>query len=134
MILHGRNLLIMQHTQGTTDTPVVACAKSCEVNTSCDTIEISSTNNNIWREYVSGRKDWSVTLSYIVTDDDFAPSMLRIGEKVTLRFTERGTGAVLQGDALIKNAKAVATKGSLTTGSFSFQGTGELTPVTTQST
>lgn len=134
MILHGRNLLIMQHTPNTTDTPVVACAKSCEVNTSCDIIEISSTTNNIWREYVSGRKDWSVTLSYIVTADDFAPSMLRIGEKVTLRFTERGTGAVLQGDALIKNAKAVATKGSLATGSFSFQGTGELTPVTTQST
>lgn len=131
MILHGRNLLIMQHTQGTTDTPVVACAKSCEVNTSCDTIEISSTNNNIWREYVSGRKDWSVTLSYIVTDDDFAPSMLRIGEKVTLRFTERGTGALLQGDAFIKTCKVVATTGNLTTGSFSFQGTGELAQVTT---
>lgn len=131
MILHGRNLLIMQHTQGTTDTPVVACAKSCEVNTSCEIIEISSTTNNIWREYISGRKDWSVTVNYIVTADGFAPSMLRIGEKVTLRVTERGTGAVLQGDALIKNAKAVATIGNLTTGSFSFQGTGELAQVTT---
>lgn len=130
MILHGRNLLIMQHTP-TTDTPVVACAKSCEVNTSCDIIEISSTTNNIWREYITGRKDWSVTLSYIVTADDFAPSMLRIGEKVTLRFTDRDTGALLQGDAFIKTCKVVATINNLTTGSFSFQGTGELAPVTT---
>ena len=129
MILHGRNLLIMQHTQNA-DTPVVACAKSCEINTSCDIIEISTTSESLWREYISARKDWTVTVGYIVTTDDFAPSMLRIGEKVTLRFTERGTGAVLQGDALIKNAKAVATIGSLTTGSFSFQGTGELTNIT----
>ena len=131
MILHGRNLLIMQHTPNTTDTPVVACVKSCDVNTSCEIIEISSTTNNIWREYISGRKDWSVTVSYIVTVDDFAPSMLRIGEKVTLRFTDRNTGALLQGDAFIKTCKVVATTGNLTTGSFSFQGTGELTQVTT---
>ena len=131
MILHGRNLLIMQHTPNTTDTPVVACVKSCDVNTSCEIIEISSTTNNIWREYISGRKDWSVTVSYIVTVDDFAPSMLRIGEKVTLRFTDRNTGALLQGDAFIKTCKVVATTGNLTTGSFSFQGTGELAQVTT---
>lgn len=129
MIIHGRNLLLMEHTQNG-DTSIVAMAKSCEINVQCDILERTSSTQQ-WREYLAGRKGWTTSLNYIVTLTDFVPSVLSTGNKITLRFTDRNTGALLQGDAFIKTCKVVATTGNLTTGSFSFQGTGELAPVTT---
>jgi hypothetical protein len=68
-------------------------------------------------------------VSYLVKADNLASNLLRVGNTVTLRFVERDSGAVLEGNAIIKSAKAVGTKGNLTTGSCIFQGTGSLSNI-----
>jgi predicted secreted protein len=128
MILHGKDLIVMGNTTNGY-TPIVACSKSCEIDVSCEVIEKSSVTSSAWREYIAGRKVWTASVSYLVKADNLASNLLRVGNTVTLRFVERDSGAVLEGNAIIKSAKAVGTKGNLTTGSCTFQGTGLLSNI-----
>ena len=63
-------------------------------------------------------------------------NMLQL-DRITKRFTDGQQqltvldGLCLQVDEGVKTCKVVATINNLTTGSFSFQGTGELVQVTT---
>lgn len=47
----------------------IAAAKSCELQVSCDDIEISSPNSGQWREFIADRKEWSVTTNHLVVNN-----------------------------------------------------------------
>ena len=128
MATNGNNILIYK------DGSVIAATKSNEMQTSCDTIEISSSSQGVWRQYLIGRKDWSVTTNFLVPAASNVWDLLRAGESCTVAFYARNGATltkILEGSAFITNVKITATRGNLAQGSFSFKGNGPLNDMTT---
>ena len=63
MVIHGRDLIV------TANGMAIAAAKSCELQVSCDDIEISSPTSGQWREFIANRKEWSVTTNHLVVNN-----------------------------------------------------------------
>lgn len=118
-IIHGRNLIVKWN--GT----AIAGARSCELNVQSDKIEVSSPNQGVWRDYIAGRKGWTVTCGQLVTEVENNIDM--VGERVTLRFGTRDNNDYVEGEALVESWKATGSIPNLAQGSFSFQGCGPLT-------
>lgn len=112
---------------GTTP-PLIAGAKSDDIEVRCDTQEVASPTQGDWREFLAGRKEWSVNTSYLVSTGDLQ-KVLAVGTTYPVLFVDTRSGYELRGMAILVAAKITATKGNLTTGSFKFQGTGALTLV-----
>lgn len=139
MILHGKDLLVYQTINGTT--AVIAAAKSCDITINTETIEKTSPSTGQWKTYRPGRKDWSVGVSGLipVTNGsivtDLKSLLQETGEIVTLSFkldANRYVGLeisqvmVCNGSAICKSVKVGASRGSLSTYSCDFRGSGEL--------
>lgn len=110
------------------DGNVIAGTKSNEISTSCDTIEVSSATQGEWREFITGRKEWSVNANFLLAQISNVQSCLNIGTKYTLTVCKNGSGGTvyLTGDAILTTCKITATRGNILNGSFSFKGCGEL--------
>ena len=63
MVIYGRDLIV------TANGMAIAAAKSCELQVSCDDIEISSPNSGQWREFIADRKEWAVTTNHLVVNN-----------------------------------------------------------------
>lgn len=118
-ILHGRNLIIK--VGGT----AIAGARSCEFYVQSSTIEKSSATQGNWEESLPGRKRWTATCGHLVME--VGESAAQVGSVVTLRCGNRGDTDFIQGQAIVTSWKVTGTVGTLTQGSFSFLGTGQLT-------
>ena len=123
MALLGNNILIYR--AGT----AIAGTVSNEIQAGADLIEISSPTSGQWKEYIAGRKNWSINVSYLVLAYNGVRELLNVGTTYTLKFRGRNqsdsTGVT--GTAILKTCKITATKGNLVQGSFTFQGTSSLT-------
>lgn len=86
MIVHGRDLIIMQNGVA------IAAAKSCSINVECDTIPVSSPSDGQWEHSIPGRKSWSISVSTLVTR--LVNAVAKVGTTVTLR-VKIGGGAGL---------------------------------------
>ena len=122
MAINGNSILIYKG--GT----AIAGVKSNEIQVGCETIEISSPSTGAWRQYIAGRKEWSVNVAYLVLATSGVRDMLNVGTTYTLAFKERGAAdsAGVSGSAILTTCKISAIRGNLVTGSFVFQGTGAL--------
>lgn len=122
MALLGNNILIYR--SGT----AIAGTISNEIQSEADLIEISSPTSGQWKEYIKGRKSWSINVSYLVLAYNGVRELLNVGTTYTLKFRGRNqsdsTGVT--GTAILKTCKITATKGNLVQGSFQFVGTGAL--------
>ncbi len=119
-IIHGANVLVLNGS----GTAVVAGATNCDIDVQCEAIEVSGPLSGEYREVRAGRKGWTITLNYLVTDD--LSSISVTGTKVTLRVQVRGASSYLQGSALVSECRVTAQKGNLCQGSFVFTGSGAL--------
>ena len=108
---------------------VIGGSKSCELSYGCDVIEVTSVDSQTAKSFIAGRSEWTVTLSYLVTD--VTAHTLSVGTEYTLYFGQRNGGAIgttfLKGKAILKSVKITATRGHLIQGSIVFQGSGPLT-------
>jgi hypothetical protein len=123
MLIQGRNLLVVA------DGTAIAGCKTCDVDAEVDLLEVSSPSTGVWREYIAGRKNWSVSASTLVTS--LHDTLVQVGQKVWLTVVVRDdTGLMtsdrLSGWAYVQQAKVTGAWGNLTKGSFVFQGSGEL--------
>lgn len=126
MLFQGKELIVTDSLNNV----VVAAAKSIEVNINCETIEKARTSIAAWRQYITGRKDWSFTTSCLVTAATFTASVSMVGKSYSVKFfdgTDTTNSALLSGTAICTQAKITEQKGSVAKGSFVFQGTGPLT-------
>lgn len=123
MIRHGKDIKITTASNGV----LVALAKSCEINIDCDEIEVSSATTGKWKDSISGRLSWSISVNYLVTAGGVASDVLKVGTTVEIKVADGETGTPLTGTARVKSCKVTATKGSLSQGSFQFTGKGALT-------
>lgn len=123
--MNGNNIIIGTMS-GTTFTPIAA-TKSNEMQTDCETIEISSPSVGDWRTYMAGRKSWSVQVSFLVTAASNIRQLLSVGTSYTIVMRDRTNTSSVTGSAIMTTCKISATRGNLVTGSFVFKGTGALT-------
>ena len=117
----GNNILV--YLNGT----AIAGTKSNEIQTDCDMIEVTNHNSAQWRQFLAGRKQWTVNTAFLVLSASDTQKLLNIGTTYTLQFRDRSGSSILQGQAILKTCKISAVRGNLATGSFAFQGTGSLT-------
>ena len=111
----------------------IAGVKSNEIQGDCDMIEVASTTSGSWKEYIAGRKEWSVNVSYLLLTDSDMLQLLNEGTAYTLKIGGRSaTNAnMVTGTAILKTCRIVATQGNLAQGSFVFKGSGALTAAAT---
>lgn len=128
-MINGNNVFIKIIENG--EEKIVAGTKVNEIQTDCETIEISGPNTGAWREQIAGRMQWSFSSGYLVTDVDRISDLLKTRMKVGIIIASRENGAVrkkLYGNAIIKQCKQSFAKAKLAQGSFSFVGSGPLSP------
>ena len=125
MLYKGSDLIL----KDTSNNKVVAAAKSLELNINNETIEIGRTGTSRWREYITGRFDWSITVSTLVSAAQFKASITMIGKTYEVKFTDgqSSTTGLISGTCICRQAKITEQKGAIAKGSFVFQGTGSLT-------
>ena len=122
MAILGNNILIYRN--GT----AIAGTVSNEIQSGAELIEISSPTSGQWKEYIAGRKNWSINVSYLVLAYNGVRDLLNVGTTYTLKFRGRNSSDAtgVQGTAILKSCKITATKGNIVQGSFQFTGTGNL--------
>lgn len=118
MAINGNNLFIAQ---GSSSTTPIAGTRSNEIQVDGELIEISSPTQGQWREYVAGRKEWNVGVSWLVLAYNDVTKLLGVGSAFTLTFRDR-TNVYLTGRAILTNCKITASRGALVQGSFQFKG------------
>lgn len=123
--MNGNNIIISA-ISGSTD--VIAATKSHEIQSECETIEISSPSDGEWRKFLVGRKSWSVNVNFLVLAVSDIAKTLNVGNSYAVTIKGRGTGGYsLTGTAILTQCKQTYTRGNLCVGSFQFRGTGPLT-------
>ena len=107
---------------------ILAASKSIEVSVNCEMIETARSSTE-WRNYIKGRKDWSATVSTLVTSSALQSIPEMIGTSYGLYFHDgqASKSPIISGNAICKSIKITEQKGSVAKGSFVFQGTGALT-------
>lgn len=127
MAVNGNNIII--YTYSGSAWVAVAGTKSDELQSECELIEKASSTQQEWKEYIAGRKGWSLNVNWLVSAVSDIQKVLQIGTRVKIHVGSRGyTGGAsgVTGFAFVKNCKVNMTRGNLANGSFSFTGDGEL--------
>ena len=109
-------------------TPIVAGARSCDIQKEREMIEIASPSSGTARTYIPGRTGWSISLNTLVTSPATDLSKLDGNTAVTIKVKVRGGSVILTGQAYFKRCVVSAALGNLVKGSFELQGTGPLAP------
>ena len=124
MLYQGNDLILKDINNGT----VLAASKSLELNINDETIEVGRISGEMWRKFITGRKDWSISVSTLVGSGQFSASAAMIGKTYGVKFVngQSATSAMLSGTCICKQVKITEQKGSIAKGSFVFQGTGAL--------
>ena len=120
MATNGNNVLIY------VDGSLVAGTRSDEVQSGCETIEIANPSSGDWRQFIVGRKEWSISQSWLLPAASDLGRLLQVGTTVTIRILGRGAAKGLTGQAIVKTCKVTNTRGNISNGSFQFHGTGAL--------
>lgn len=100
--------------------------RSHDIQTKADTIEKASSSQQSWREYIAGRKGWSLTVSYLVLAAAKIADLLKVGQTFSITVKDSGSTTSVSGSAILTAVKQTATVGDIAKGSFSFIGIGEL--------
>lgn len=122
MVIHGRKIIVKAG--GT----AIAGAKSCEIIIDGDQIEVASPTTGTWRDFIAGRKEWSVTCGHLIpaSGTPLKSNAAMVNTVVTLTIETDMTGDTLTGQAIVETWKASGTVGNLATGTFQFRGKGAL--------
>lgn len=120
--MNGNNIIVYK------DGTAIAGAKSAEISTSAGTIEVASATSGEWREFIAGRKEWSLSCGHLVTTAGDVRNLLTVGSSYTIKVKERSANdnTGVTGTAILASYKITATRGNLAQGSFQFKGSGAL--------
>jgi predicted secreted protein len=127
MAFLGKNLQILKPVSGGYS-PIIAAARSCEINIDGDQLEVSSPNDGAWQHFIAGRKGWSISVGYLLGAGTFPTEAAMVNTTVTVVVYDGTTK--MQGSAIVKSWHATGNLSNLATGSFVFLGNGPLSPVT----
>ena len=122
--MNGKDIIIVLSQNGTA--LAGTAVKSHDITTAADTIEKASSTQQDWREYLAGRKAWSINMSYLVTTGAKIHWELKAGETFTVTVADNNSNYRLTGTAILETAKQTYTVGNLANGSFVLKGSGPL--------
>lgn len=137
--LKGRDVMLFMGNSHE-DARAIAGSTSCEIEISCDAIEISSPDSAVARDFIAGRTGWKMSLAKLLVLDDIYDGQM-VGKKVWVQFgyslnskegipaEDRFTAHYYEGRSLITRWVASAKNGDFASGSFEFLGCGELNPI-----
>ena len=123
--MNGKDIIIVLSQSGTA--LASTAVKSHDITTAADTIEKASASQQSWREKITGRKGWSINMSYLVTAGSKIVWELKVGETFDVTISDSNSNYRLTGSAILETAKQTYTVGNLANGSFILKGTGPLT-------
>ena len=102
------------------------CIRSQDIQVQADLIEVASETQQSWREYIAGRKGWSLTVNYLVLAAAQLSDLMLTGQVFDVTVKDVGNTTSLTGTAIMATAKQTATVGNLCQGTFQLQGSGAL--------
>lgn len=120
MAQKGNNIIVLS--SGT----AIAGVKSDEIQSGAETIEIASATQQDWKEFIAGRKEWSLNTNYLLLADSRLADLLNVGTVYELAVTDRQGNVAVSGRAILTICKQTHTRGNLCQGTFQFRGTGPL--------
>ena len=124
----GKDIIVVLSQNGTALASTTV--RSQDIQTAADTIEKSSSMQQDWKEFITGRKEWSITVNYLILAASKITDLLYIGQTfdVTVKnVTASGvTPTAVTGKAIMTTVKQVATVGTLAQGTFTLKGNGPL--------
>ena len=134
MALNG-NIILVQ-----VDGHTIAGTKTTEIQVDSELIEIASATQGTYREFIVGRKQWQVTVNYLLMYATYQQMFtypnasmtdaLLVGNSYTLKFKNRANyfdqPITLKGTAILRTCKIDARRGNLIQGTFTFVGNGAL--------
>ena len=126
------NSIIIGTMDGSTFTPIAA-VKSHDIQNQCDVIEKASATQQTFKEYIAGREEWGVNVSYLVLQDANSniEDLLKVRQTYRICIKGRTGTYALYGDAICTQCKQSYQNGNLSVGSYALKGTGELKNVNT---
>lgn len=129
MAINGNNIIVFTSSDNGSSWTAVAGTKVDKIHVDGELIEVSSPNVSDWREYVAGRKTWSITTSWLLSAVADIRKVLLTATKVKIRIGARtfSSSTGLEGFAFVKTCDCEAPKNGISHGQFVFQGTGALT-------
>lgn len=120
MAQKGNNIIVIRN--GT----AIAGVKSDEIQSGAETIEIASATQQDWKEFITGRKEWSLNTSYLLLAAESLRDLIQIGNVYELAITDRQGNVAVSGRAILTVCKQTHPRGNLCQGTFQFRGTGPL--------
>lgn len=122
----GNNIII--GTMNGTDFTPFAAVKSHDIQNQCDVIEKASATQQRYKEYIAGRAEWGINVSYLVLQDANSniEDLMKVRQTYRICIKGRTGEYALYGDAICTQCKQSYQNGSLAVGSFALKGTGEL--------
>ena len=124
----GKDIIVVLSQNGTALASTTV--RSQDIQTAADTIEKSSSTQQDWKEFITGRKEWSITVNYLMLAASKITDLLYVGQTfdVTVKnVTASGvTPTAVTGKAIMTTVKQVATVGTLAQGTFTLKGNGPL--------
>ena len=125
MVINGNRIILKKKLNGSWTQ--IGYIVSQEPESSADMQEVSSPYQGQWKNFLSGRKGWNMTASWIVGTVSQIRSLLEVGDTFMLRCVDRDDSSVyVEGEALLERVKISMTRGSIAKGSFVFRGNGPL--------
>jgi hypothetical protein len=125
MAINGNQVILKKLVNNQWQT--IGYIRSQEPTTQADMLEVSNPNQGAWREFLSGRKGWTMTANWIVGVSSQIYWLLESGEKYKLRCVDRYNSSVyIEGFAYIDTCRITMMRGNICQGSFHFTGTGPL--------
>lgn len=120
----GKDLIVILSQNGTA--LASTAIRSQEIQTSAETIEKASATQQDWKEYVAGRKAWSLSVSYLVLTASKVADLLMVGQTFDITVKDVDNTSSVSGVAILSSVKQTATLGNLANGSFTLVGSGPL--------
>ena len=123
MALNGNNIII--YLNGT----AIAGATTSDSQSTIDLMEITSPlSTGTWKQFITKRKSWSVTVNYLVLQYTGVQDLLKVGTSYTLKIRGRSSSdsTGVSGTAVLKTCRITSQRGNLVQGSFQFQGNSAL--------
>ena len=123
----GNNILIGRMVNN--EFVAFAAVKSHDITNQCDLIEKASASQQNFKEYIAGRADWAINVSYLVLQDANSniEDLLKVRQTYRICIKGRTGNYALYGDAICTQCKQSYQTGNIAVGSFALKGTGALT-------
>lgn len=131
MAVKGKYIIISLQSSAERQIPFVAGVKADRLRVAGETIEIASATSSRWKEFVAGRKEWSIETDYLITDYNAIVNYpLMVGMTYNIIVQDalgHGFDTYCKGTVICTEAVQDYQVGALVKGSFTFKGTGPLT-------